>query len=326
MAVRFINKPKYVDKRKYDEALGEALGIIQRIRGTTAVYQLGSTNHPGISDLDLLVVFEDTARVDVDITRELYRINGYLFAHQPVALSKTHFIEAAKYAVWYKPVLLWGADLKTDNVQLAPVEREAVGRQSALEFLLDNYIDLTIQLTYGVIKLRATLQHIKAIRLDLELLGIAGGRMHGMAQELLGWLDSWFESPVAERKLQPWIGDFYNELERLLRAQLEGAPLYMPTESKQQYGRNIAIVRSSKLDFQFTGMSLPPFLINLHKKLFNINTRLNSYTFSIPQTENPALPILDERFRLYRQIKKHVTQSYPHFQPQIPGFCYRTLG
>ncbi|MFZ2052750.1 MAG: hypothetical protein WAU81_01010 [Candidatus Aminicenantales bacterium] len=242
-----------------------------------------------------------------------------------MALSRTHFIEAAKYGVWYEPSLLWGSEIETGGASMIPADREAVMRQCALEYLLENFIDMTVQLAYGVIKLRATVQHIKAIRLDLRMLGISGGRLHEMTQELLGWLDGWFERPRGEKVLSTWMSAFYDELRLVLSTQLQEAPLFVPKESRTDYARKIRLAKSPKLDFRFAGFTLPAVLLGAHKKLFNLNTRLNSFTFDVPQSESAARPVLEERSALYGAIKKSVTTAYPHFQPHIPGFCNRIM-
>jgi hypothetical protein len=325
MPTRFINLPKPLSKSIYQESIAKAVKYLASLQGLTAIYQLGGINHPGISDIDLLLVIDDSRRIDFDPSRELSKISRYLFTHAPSAISRSQFKESAKYAVWYQPRLLWGSSLKFEGSMLSPPEREAVRRQTALEFLIENYIDLTVQLKYAVVKLRSTLQHIKAIRLDLDLLGITSGPLHEMVHFLLHRLDRWFESPMSGNSLWTWLVSFHNELEKLLDQELQSSPLYIPPGTSLKLSRNISLEKTRLLGYRFAGLSLSARFLSIHKKLFNANMRLNSFVFQLPQTDIPKVAVLEARYKFYKQIRAHAAQFFPHFTPFVTGFSDKIL-
>ena len=208
---------------------------------------------------------------------------------------------------------------------LSPAEEEAIRRQTALEFLVENYIDLTIQKRYGVLKLRSTLQHIKAIRLDLELLGITSGPVVEMVHQVRRWLGRWFENPISKPDLWKWVAAFYAELETLLAAELQKSPLFIPSEGSLRFGRNIALRNGESLGHGFSGVSFPPHIIGLNKKLFNVNMRLNSFVFDVPHTPRAQTACLEDRYLFHKRIKRTVRSSFPHFDPFITGFSAKII-
>jgi hypothetical protein len=322
---QIINRPKPTGINAYQSALQKATRAMKEIPGIAAIYQLGGFSHPGISDIDLLVIFNDEARIYARPQESLRKINRYLFTHNISAISKTHFQQADKYSVWYKPRLLWGEDLRRGEDRLGPADREAIEKQTALEFLIENYIDLTIQLKYGVIKLRGTLQHLKAIRLDLNLLGKSSGPVFEMVELLLSWLDKWFENRIPESYFWNWIKEFHSELETLLNEELRSNPLYIPPGAFLRFGRNIHIRSGAFVANRHSGFSMHPYLVGSHKKVFNLNMRLNSFRFEFPSTSVARRSILEERIEFYKKIKEHGLDSYPFFDPFVPGFSYKII-
>jgi hypothetical protein len=322
---QIISAPMVRDRSDYGAAVGAVTDALRRIPGIAALFQLGGTDSPGISDIDLLAVFEDSARVDFDAAGLLAAHDKYLFTHNVSGISKSDFLTGGEFDVWYSARRLWGEALRPDSRGLGPGEREAVRRQTALEFLVENYIDLTIQRRYGVLKLRSTLQHVKAIRLDLELLGISSGPVFDMVQQVRRWLGRWFECPIRKLDIWNWMKSFYIELEALLSAELAKSPLFLPEDANLRFSRNITLRQGEFLKNSSSGVSVPPHIIGVQKRLFNLNTRLNSFVFDVPFTHRTSLRCLEDRYAYYRKIKRTGLAFWPRFDPFITGFSAKII-
>jgi hypothetical protein len=324
-AFQVINPPKKKEKRFYTEGLQAVSDALRQVPGIVALFQLGGTDSPGISDIDLLAVFEDSARVDYDAPKLLASVDRYLFTHNISGISRSDFLRTGGFDIWYRARRLWGEDLSPEKTVRSLAEEEAIRRQTALEFLVENYIDLTIQRKYGVLKLRSTLQHIKAIRLDLELLGITSGPVYEMVQQVRRWLGRWVENPIGQVDLWKWTKSFYVELEALVAGELRKTPLFIPPEANLKFSRNITLKRGESLGHRFSGVSLPPHLIGVNRRLFNVNTRLNAFVFDVPSTAQASQPCLEDRYIFYKKIKDNMRFSSPHFDPFITGFCAKII-
>ena len=70
----FIDYPKFVPRAEYDKAIDRMVEKLKKIQGIVSVYQIGSINDPGISDIDLVAVFEDKISCNIDPRDNLSRI------------------------------------------------------------------------------------------------------------------------------------------------------------------------------------------------------------------------------------------------------------
>lgn len=90
--VKFIDKIKYYPYQNYKSAISKYLDNIP-LDGIKSIYQVGSIRNPGISDIDLLIVFKDLKRdlfekYSVD---RLSEENHYLFSHNPLLMDMATF-------------------------------------------------------------------------------------------------------------------------------------------------------------------------------------------------------------------------------------------
>jgi len=325
MKYKFINIPQFFEKSEYLNTINKVVESLKIQNGVRSIYQMGNINHPGISDIDIIVVFEDKKLIDYNLRNLFSNVNNYLFTHNLGGITKSHFNQITKYSFFHNLNCLWGEEFNLEKGKLNTKEIEALQIQTALEFLVSNYISLTVQLKYGVIKLRALLQHIKAIKYDFEFLKITSGKLNKMLNQLFAWLDSWFIQPIDLTAFCEWVEEFYIELKEFLKIILQDRQIYIPKWANLKYSPNIKIELGKSIRCEFFGFFLPKFLSGISKKTYNLNTRFNSFIFRIPFSNITKDKIKKERLDYYKEIKKCASKYYPQFTPLIPDFVARIM-
>ncbi|MBK9319319.1 MAG: hypothetical protein IPM91_11140 [Bacteroidetes bacterium] len=143
-----------------------------------------------------------------------------------MAVSGKHFTENAYFTIWSDHHLLFG-DAPSSFPHLRTREEEkSIAAQTAIEFLIANYIDLKIQRCYKVIKLRAFLQHMKGLLYDLEMLNDVENPIRIPLLQLRDWMLNWFNNTPTDNDLQQWISDFEPQYDAFVNKTLVKIPLF----------------------------------------------------------------------------------------------------
>jgi len=321
----FINIPIYIEKIEYLKSIEQKIELLKKINGIKSIYQIGSLRHPGISDIDIIVIFENEAFTDYNPRKKFSDIDNYLFPHGISAICEYHFKNINKFSFFHELKYLWGKEFKLNLQTSTHSSIDILKKQTAIEYLIDNYIDLTVQLKYKIIKLRNLLQHIKAIRYDLEFLDISSGKFYDLVTQLVKWVDNWFEEPINFDLFCEWIDIFYKEFGNFLKKCLKRYLFYLPEWANLKYSRNIIIEFGKTIDWEFRGIVLPKSLAGFHKKAFNLDTRLNIFKFKIPFNNNKENIILENRFNYYKEIKNYTSKHFPYFSPLISVMAYKII-
>ena len=133
--------PKRLDKGSYTYAIQKVTDILSNQEGIVSVYQIGNVSTPGISDIDMLVVFEDGCRVPGNMLSNLRGVERYLFVHGLYGVPLSLFSKVKKYfflnnySLLFGKELLFAADL--DRYTTMP---QVVRRQISLEYLVKMFI------------------------------------------------------------------------------------------------------------------------------------------------------------------------------------------
>ena len=289
--------------------------ILKEQPGVVSILQVGSISNPGISDIDILVIFEDDVEYNANPLDALKSRDRYMFIHGLFGLPRKHFHEAQQYSVFHNCNLLWGEDHAWNTSDFADREIEILNQQIAFEFLIKMFITMSIQHTYKVIKLRGLTLHTKALLYDLEFLNINSGQLFDLIQTMLGWRNDWFTNTPSEGELQLWIKNFYVALRDFLHSILQKLKVYMPPEANFRLARNIVMVPSPQLDYSHTGVVLPGFLTIVGNRIININNRCNRFEFQIPFTTTNISNTLMERYRIIKKMKVYNSRYLKYFLP-----------
>jgi hypothetical protein len=196
---------------------------------------------------------------------------------------------------------------------------EALKVQTAMEYVVTNFIDLTLQRAYGIVKLRALLQHLKGLHYDFEFLKIAGGPVFEAVQQLRRWIAGWNERRPGPVELAAWIESFYGPFRALAYDLMRRHPLYVPARPAYRYARNITLVPSAEPGFERRGWLASAALAWPNRKFYNLQHRFNRWTFRIPLRHEAPAPV-EKRFDYFRRMKRYNEMHFPAFSHLTTGF------
>jgi len=307
--------PRFVPVSAYDLAIERMVGKLRQQDGVVSIFRLGSINSPGISDIDILVVFEDGVKCSLNPLKDLSKIECYLFSHNLYGISKTNFFDAQRYTFFHDYNLLWGDQLPFGQSDLSCEEMQALKTQTALEYLIKMYINCTIEYTYGIVRMRGLLVLTKALLYDLEFLNVSSGRLFDLIQILILWRNQWFKEKPDKQDLKIWIREFYEELTAFLKTMLHTKTFYLPEWANLCVARNMTLVPSKKFGYTHKGITLPAILGGLGRKYFNVQHRFNTFRFRIPITISNVPDILLKRFEFAMKMKRANGEHLANFMP-----------
>ncbi len=292
---------------------------LEILSGVVAVYQVGSVSSPGISDLDLVVVFDPGISCLQNFPGTLRTKKKYLFAHSLYGTNEPLFVSAQRYTFFHNYELLYGRELRI----MSPAnsgEDKILKQQIAFEFLLKMYIAMTVQKSYRVIRLRALLLEAMAIQYDLGFLGIKNGIMFDLVNEIIAMRKTWFGIKNQGKTIVHWFERFYVELKKFLEENLRQQKFFTYLNSPINVSSNILIAQGSQLEVKRKGIAIPSITAPvLGTKHFNLNHRINNFHFTVPlKNENTPIAIT-ARFELLKKMQDYNTRHLPHFQTLSSG-------
>ena len=315
MRYSFIDIPHFVSDVSYQKAMESMVYRLEILSGVEAVYQVGSVSSPGISDLDLVVVFGEGNYCQQNYRDILSTEKKYLFIHALYGSSRQLFVEAQRYTFFHNYKLLYGRDLII-SPPVKPEEEKLLKQQIAFEFLLKMYIVMTVQRSYRIIKLRALLLEAKAIQYDLEFLGIKNGPMLELVNRVLEIRHSWFEKKLPRNTVIQWFENFFEALEKFLQENLEERNFFMPGNEPFYLAPNIRVGIGPMLSYRRKGIALSSLTAPLFgKKQFNLNHRLNEFQFFVPGRSQDIPAVISKRFELLIQMQEYNNKYLPYFLP-----------
>jgi len=314
MNLHFIDFPKYVEPKVYEKTVDRMVSLLSELSAVSAIYRLGNVNHPGISDLDLIVVFKDDSTCDFNPNEHFSDDEKYLITHDIAGASVSDFHKILPYTFWDNLKCIWSAKDESETVNQPTAEsHKDYKAQIALEFLVKNYIELSVQQKYGVVKLRSILQEIKAVRYDVAFLNIEHKPLLQSIEQLLQMLDQWFEQPFNKKAFCQWLQQYYGALsETLALLYGENKMVWLPKKPSYNYGRNVTISNGQQYRSSSRGLFLPPQLLS-NKRLYNAHLRLNSFHIDIPFTSMDPSGLQSQRVNMFKQYKERNKASFPHF-------------
>lgn len=311
-AIRFIDRPTALQRHLYDEALD---GIIHRnksLNGLKAIYKFGNITSPGISDLDILFVFENSVVTEATGLEDLPLEHTSLFTHGIMAVSEEHFAENNYFTLWSDHTLIWGTETISSVKQRTAQEESHLKIQTAIEFLIANYIDLKIQKSYKVIKLRALLQHMKGILYDLDFLDDKNSTLHPFLNKLKSWSQNWFNYTPGDQELSEWLDTFEPVYDEYVQNALIKHPMFLPQRDRYKIAKNMTLTPGVNVSYSRIGFLLPTFLSGFGRKYVKLQHRFNQFHFTCPITHS-ASPIVGERFDFLKRMKDYNRKHLPNF-------------
>jgi len=222
------------------------------MQNVKSIYQLGSVSDPGISDIDILVIFSDNTGMNGDPRNVLDSKGKYLFTHQLFAIHESMINEFAQYYSFSNYRHLFGKkyieELKNENDKAIDNE---VKIQVAMEYLIKFFISLTVQRHFGIIKLRSFLLEAKAVSFDLTLLNISGGELFDIVQKVILVRKTWFEKKINDAELFQLFDEFYIAIKSFLTGRIDSLKLALLPADNYEFSKNIFIVPAGNYETLF---------------------------------------------------------------------------
>ncbi|MFN5347274.1 MAG: hypothetical protein ACK5B3_08625 [Bacteroidota bacterium] len=272
----------------------------------------GGVNQPGISDIDLLITFKNDCRFSGDIISDLTERERLLFTHGVMALSEQHWFQNKSYAMWDNQKLIFGEQPDGNNILVSNEELSALKKQTALEFLFTNYIDLTLQKEYGVIKLRDLLQHTKGLTYDLNYLNLLNTSIDNYISNAKEWIANWHQKQPSNREIEKWFIDFHQAYSKFIQSVFEADKIYLPGSVNRNFSKNIILKSSKTISYTRSGLLLPSFIAPLgQKRYLKLMNKLNNFEFSLPYTANADNSILEKRIQFFKEMKMYNQLHFP---------------
>jgi hypothetical protein len=221
---------------------------------------------------------------------------------------------------------LYGTTWSWQEGSRDPAVAMALKEQSAMEFLVKNLLDVYVQFEYRVVKVRALLQHVKGLHLDLSLLQIMDSSLNTLTDRTLALIDDWFQV----RDVEPCVVELITELLPALRDAVDETMrrlhLYSPSEGPLYVAGNMIIDSGSSVALRHRGVRIPPLpgLVE-GRRHFNAQHRVNRFRLGIPVSVAPVGSYYAKRFDFLRRAKLFVNGRFPAFSAPIPPLFYHAL-
>ncbi len=312
LSYKFIDRPAPIPRQLYDETIEGIVNRNKHIEGIKAIYSFGNITAPGISDLDLLFVFKNNVTCHANGFESLPENHKPLFTHGIMAVSEKHFTENAHFTIWSDHHLLFGEAPSSYPLLRTSEEEKSIAAQTAIEFLIANYIDIKIQRSYKVIKLRAFLQHMKGLLYDLEMLNDIEDPIRIPLLQLKDWMLNWFNKTPTDNDLRQWISDFEPQYDAFVNKTLLKISLFLPEKKNYPIAGNMQLWNAKSVTYQRKGLLLPSFLSPLGRNYFKLQHKLNSFEFYCPITHESS-PVVRERYSFLKRMKAYNREHLPNF-------------
>jgi len=313
MSYHFIDIPKFVPVESYHTAIDRMVKHLLSTGIVKGVYQVGGITSPGISDIDLYVVFENDISSLANPVKDLSYPDNYLFTHRLFGTCEENAVKLEQFTFFSKYNFLGGNESALLNYSASEEETSILKHQIALEYLIKAWYSNAIGMEFGTVKLRNLLLHAKAIKLDLEFLGIREGNLVSNIAEILEVRSAWFQKPASAKTLTRLVKEYDAGLAEEIRNAISRFGFFVPDNANFQLSKRIDLRTLEQLQLIRNGLLLPNALTRLSGKLFKMQNKLNSFSVGIPISKNNIPPILLER---QRQMKTAFAYNHAH----LPGF------
>ena len=300
-------------KEDYYQLYDKVVDSLKNNNNVKCICTFGGVNQPGISDIDLLITFKKDYSFSRDIISDLSLKEKALFTHGVMALAEHHWFQNKSFAMWDNQKLLVGVEPTGEEIYVDDIELIALKKQTALEFLFTNFIDLTLQYEYGIIKLRDLLQHTKGITYDLQYLTLSNTPIDKYILQAKEWIANWHLQKPGEQEIRKWFIEFYKSYTEFIQSLFETNKLYLPSTINRNFSKNILLRESTSINYNRSGILLPAFIAPIaQKRVLKLLNKLNKFEFLIPTTLNAENSILEKRIQFFKEMKMYNQLHFPN--------------
>ncbi|MFM7217725.1 MAG: hypothetical protein ACKO1U_06880 [Bacteroidota bacterium] len=277
----FSDLPKPAAASLYAEAVQSAVDRIKQIDGLVAVYSIGSVGAPGISDIDLVVVFEDATVWKEELRSGMSPFQRNLFVHAAYGTCKSLLLEGQRYTFFKPYKLLHGSDLLYGAN--FPEPDGEVRDQVALEYLLRFFLSMKMQKAYRQLRVRSLLLNAKGAAIDLLHLSDGDLQVRRLTDELMALRQQWFlsKSPPLKEFVR-WFEELYEWFPHFMKDQFSRRPFYLPENKVYAIARNLNIQSGDRLEIVSHVRRFSLLRPITGRRYFNLLNRFSSFQLMVP--------------------------------------------
>jgi hypothetical protein len=319
MSLSFTDIPRFVSPEIYSLAIKRMVERLKTFPGVISIYQVGGVSTPGISDIDMLVVFQDGIKMQANPIEKLSSADKYLFTHNLFGTSESLLSELEQYTYFANYRFLSGRELDLKSLHINAEEEKILKKQIALEYLVKAFITSSVEHSYHTIKLRNLFLHAKALLIDLSFLNIESGNLVETTREIMHARNYWFNHALSHKNLNYLAQQYHNSLVEELPVILKREKFYLLPEADFQISRNIKLKPAMELSVSHSGVFFPKSFMKVHHKLPKLLNKMNQFVFHIPAHQTAIPPIVAKRFEYISTMVRYQKSSLPNFIPTAFG-------
>ncbi len=304
--------PEFHSPDAYEAAVQSMCLFLKSIPGIKSIYQVGGISDFGISDIDMLVIFDNGINYQGNpLQPQSHSVNRYLFTHRLFGTTENRIQDLDNFTRFGKYKLLHGHPF-TFAVTLPENDVHILEKQIALEYMIKAFISLHISMLFGQVKVRNLLLHVKALKLDMELLSIRQGQFYDLVNEFISMRKTWFQETPDARLLEIKILKLYHSFRALLESLLNQHPFYLPEKNAVSISRNIELKKDK--GFYPPDFHIPSFIQKLipSNRRESVLNRIYRFCFRLP-VMHPVPEIIQQRFNYIHQGVEFNSSRLPWF-------------
>ncbi len=305
--------PQFIDGTKYQKILKNVVRTLSGLKGVEAVYQIGGISTPGVSDLDLVVVFTNDFRCDFDLHQHLSSTEKYLFIHRLYGCPVSYFQESSLYSFFHNFSLVAGEEIIRKPA--ADMKSESLIRiQTAMEYMLKFYVNIILQKEYGILQVRSLLLHGKALLFDLSYLSLTDPVLDQLMQDLMEIRTNWFRLDQKKKRLSSWFNRFAEIYPAILNECMNKYGFFLMNNGRLSVSGNIVLQKSDTLTYRREGISFPSFPVRMFgKRYYRLQNRFNKFTILTPFREDNMPGALKQYFAFRESHRIYNAKYLPKF-------------
>ena len=313
-----IDLPSFVSPEKYEIAISTVCSALMNHGKIRSVYRIGSVSAPGISDLDMVVIFKDNTSTNYDPRAKLFNESKYLFVHPLFGACESHFNEASTLTHFHNYRLIGGDDIYPIS-KIDPEDDLILRRQTALEFMIKMLFVMTMQKKYRIIKVRSFLLEARALEYDLQFLGLEDGPLAAKVEEIISLRKNWFLKVDSVNEIENIFEQLLVLLKDVLSNELSVNPIFSSSVNSGRFAGNVRWQNSPELEVKSWGIPIPAFPAAIFsRKYFNLESRLTKFLVKLPVNTN-CPNILIQRNKLSNSMAEYNRHHIPNFMPLTSG-------
>ena len=317
-----FNEPSIVKIDDYQVAIQKIVEKVSCIDGLIAIYQIGGIRHPGISDIDIVVITEDDSSCNIDFVKQLDKKSQYIFTHGLFVTTRTLFSISNNYTFFHNYKLLWGENIYDNKPLLSLAELKIIEGQWAKEYLTRMFINLAVEERFKIINIRNLLLRSKALIYDLEFLGVSPKTLCDCINLVMEWRDNWFSLRPQNEEIIMLHNNLHKSLVEFITQNFNHSPIFLPADGRNELRGKMKLNAGKTAKCTVNGLRLPWISRVVSRRGIAVRRRVNKFEFTIPATKEAIPQIIAESLSYTDNSVELVKSKFPFFVPLASNLTF----